>query len=106
MSLPIVTVEKAQSLYHQRLIDSVHLLHFARLQATRANTHRSNAAFVHDLCALQIRLPAPFCLIVRVTDVVADHRLFPANIANPCQRGHLRINLYISNALCYTRPIR
>jgi hypothetical protein len=59
---------------------------------------------MHDFSALQVRLPTPLGLIVRVTDVKADHRSFSANIANPCQWGHLRINLYILNALCYTLP--
>ena len=41
---------------------------------------------------------------MRVADIKAYDRLFAANITNPCQLGHLRINLYISNAICYTLP--
>ena len=108
MRLPIVTVVEARS----RPADStrrlgggsVYLLHLAGFKTTRAHAHGLNAALVHDLRALQIRLPAPLGLVVRVAYVKADHRFFSANIANPCHRGHLRINLYIPNALCYTLP--
>jgi hypothetical protein len=83
---------------------SVYLLHFAGFQTTGAYAHGLDAALIHHLCGLQIRLPASFCLVVRMANIVADDGLFPAYSTNPCHLGHLQAYLYFSNILCYTLP--
>jgi hypothetical protein len=52
------------------------------LDAGCANAHACRASFDISANALKIREPAPSCLVVGVTDIVAANRLFTANCTN------------------------
>jgi len=62
--------------------DSGGLLHFAGLEAARANAHPPGRAVDLGPHALQVRIEPAQSEVVRMADVMADARLLSANVTN------------------------
>ena len=63
--------------------------HFARFQTAGTHLQRFNRTFVHDPEFFQVGVPAPPRFVIRVTDVVAEHRAFIANFTSLGHRTEL-----------------